>query len=235
MITIFKNIRETSTPFHRSIEFVLNRIKDGKHRDLISSIRKEKNKTKRNDLKKNLPAICFSGTFSKRSDDAVMKHSGYICLDFDGYETDDQMQQERQRLMDDKYVMSVFISPSGNGLKAIVKIPEDVEGHKKYFDALQEYFDSDNFDVTSKNLSRVCYESYDPDIYINEKSKLWEKKLEDSYRSVDIKDRPTIPITDDNKIVEILIKWWTKKYPMRGSKKQQRIYTCISIKRVWYK
>ena len=228
MITIFKNIRETSTPFHRSIEFVLNRIKDGKHRDLISSIRKEKNKTKRNDLKKNLPAICFSGTFSKRSDDAVMKHSGYICLDFDGYETDDQMQQERQRLMDDKYVMSVFISPSGNGLKAIVKIPEDVEGHKKYFDALQEYFDSDNFDVTSKNLSRVCYESYDPDIYINEKSKLWEKKLEDSYRSVDIKDRPTIPITDDNKIVEILIKWWTKKYPMSEGQRNNNAFILAS-------
>ena len=65
-ITIFQNIRETSTPFFRNLEVVLDRIKDGASKDLVKQIRKEKNKTERNEIKKQLPAICFSGTFNKR-------------------------------------------------------------------------------------------------------------------------------------------------------------------------
>ena len=214
-ITIFKNIREIYTPFHRDVSFVLERVRDGKHKDLISSIRKEKDKTKRNDLKKELPAICFSGTFSKRSDDAILEHSGLICLDFDGYEDKQSMLSDKDLISSDPHVMSAFVSPSGNGLKVIVKIPADIENHKRYFDALGEHFSSDKFDISTKNVSRVCYESYDPDIYINMDSEVWNKMADYDYRPVDrLKDRPTIPITDDNKIIEILIKWWTKKYPM---------------------
>lgn len=214
-ITIFKNIREIYTPFHRDVSFVLDRVRDGKHKDLISSIRKEQDKTKRNDLKKELPAICFSGTFSKRSDDAILEHSGLICLDFDGYESEQSMLSDKDLISSDPHVMSAFISPSGNGLKVIIKIPSDIENHKRYFDALGEHFSSDKFDISTKNVSRVCYESYDPDIYINMDSEVWTKMADYDYRPVDkLKDRPTIPITDDNKIIEILIKWWTKKYPM---------------------
>jgi len=214
-ITIFKNIREIYTPFHRDVSFVLDRVREGKHKDLISSIRKKQDKTKRNDLKKELPAICFSGTFSKRSDDAILDHSGLICLDFDGYESEQSMLSDKDLISSDPHVMSAFISPSGNGLKVIIKIPSDIENHKRYFDALGEHFNSDKFDISTKNVSRVCYESYDPDIYINMDSEVWTKMADYDYRPIDkIKDRPTIPITDDNKIIEILIKWWTKKYPM---------------------
>ncbi len=215
MITIFKNIKETSTPFHRSVEFVLDRIKEGKHKELIRSIRKETDKSQRNILKKNLPAICFSGTFSKRSDEALMEHSGVICLDFDGYPTKKEMMLFKESLTKDEFVMSAFISPSGNGLKVLIKIPNDPDNHKRYFDALSNYFDSEYFDVTSKNISRVCYESYDNDIYINLESKIWEGIADYNYTPIDIrKDAPTIPITNENQIVDILVKWWVKKYPM---------------------
>ena len=59
-VTIFKNIKETEAPFHRNVLFVLNRIKDGATKELVKRIRKEKNKSERNELKKLLPAICFS-------------------------------------------------------------------------------------------------------------------------------------------------------------------------------
>lgn len=214
-ITIFKNIKEIYTPFHRDVYFVLDRIREGKHRDLIMSIRNEKDKTQRNELKKNLPAICFSGTFSKRSDDAIINHSGLICLDFDGYDNLDEMMIDKERISKDKYTMSVFVSPSGNGLKVIVKIPSEVDNHKRYFDALGEHFNSDKFDVSTKNVSRVCYESYDQDIYINMESEVWDSMAEHGYRAVDkMTDKPVIPITDDNKIIDILVKWWTKNYPM---------------------
>ena len=156
IVTIFRNIRETETPFHRSVKCVLDRIKDGSSKDLVSRIRKETDKANRNELKKELPAVCFSGHFNKRSDAAIQEHSGFICLDFDGYASKKDMKDERTRLAKDRYVYSVFTSPSGNGLKALVRIPQDIDNHISYFNALEKHFNSEHFDKTCKNVSRVC-------------------------------------------------------------------------------
>lgn len=215
MITIFKNIKETSTPFYTTVEKVLERIKNGKSAELCRLIRKSATKAERNELKKDLPSICFSGKFKKREDSALIEHSGIICLDFDDYGTNKDMLQDKEKISKDKYVYSVFVSPSGKGLKVLVKIPADVENHKNYFNALKDHFDNPHFDTTSKNVSRVCYESYDPNIYINTNSSVWETVSEPEYKEVNKNQgRPTIPITDENKVLDILVKWWTKKFPM---------------------
>lgn len=224
-ITIFKNIKETATPFYRDVHTILARIKDGATKELVKSIRSEKRKPERNDLKKLLPAICFSGTFNKRTDSSLIKHSGLICLDFDGYTKQKELLQDKQTLSENKYVFSVFISPSGNGLKVLVKIPADADNHVSYFNSLEKYFNSPYFDKTTKNLSRVCYESYDPLIHINETSSVWDKIEEPEYNEIIVhKDPPTIPITDENKIVEILTKWWMKKYPMVDGQRNHNTY-----------
>ena len=224
-ITIFKNIKETSTPFYRDIRIVLERIREGACKNLVKKIRLEKKKEERNELKKLLPAICFSGTFSKRADSSINEHSGFICLDFDGYNKTKEMLEEKEKLSKNKYVYSVFISPSGNGLKVIVKIPQDIDNHTNYFNSLEKHFNSPNFDKACKNISRVCYESYDPLIYVNKNSSLWDVIEDIEYKEVvAYKDSPTIPITDENKIVEILVKWWEKKYPMVEGQRNQNIY-----------
>lgn len=121
-VTIFRNIRETETPFFKDITYILKRIKEGKAKDLVKRIRAEKDKTQRNEFKKELPAICFSGKFNKRSDKAIVEHSGFICLDFDGYEKKKNLLEDKEKFQNNKFVYSVFVSPSGNGLKVIVKI-----------------------------------------------------------------------------------------------------------------
>lgn len=224
-ITIFQSIRDTDTPFHRDAIVILDRIKDGASKELVKKIRLEKRKPERNELKKQLPAICFSGTFNKRNDNAIIEHSGLICLDFDGYTKQKYLLQDKENISKNKYVFSVFISPSGNGLKVLVKIPADPDNHVNYFNSLEKYFDSQYFDKTSKNLSRVCYESYDPLIHINENSSIWDMIDEPEYTEVSrFKDAPTIPITDENKIVEILVKWWNKKYPMIEGQRNHNVY-----------
>src|SRR6266481_2213574 len=35
------------------------------------------------DLKKQLPAVLWSGTFSKRANDGLIQHSGLLCADLD--------------------------------------------------------------------------------------------------------------------------------------------------------
>tara|TARA_R110000803_G_scaffold44347_2_gene93935 strand:+ start:3053 stop:5359 length:2307 start_codon:yes stop_codon:yes gene_type:complete len=191
---------------------------------LVKKIRKEKEKSTRNELKKDLPAICFSGKFVKRTDNSLQQHSGFICLDFDGYTKQKDLVSDKEKLSKDRYVYSVFISPSGAGLKALIKIPEIPENHTNYFNSLEKYFDNPHFDKTSKNISRVCYESYDPLLFLNKNSSIWEKIDEQHYEEVTQRDPPTIPITDENKIVDILVKWWVKKYPMSEGQRNQHAY-----------
>jgi hypothetical protein len=224
-VTIFSNIKETSTPFHRDVKVVFDRIQTGKYADLIKQIRKEKDKTQRNEFKKGLPAICFSGTFQKRADDAIIEHSGLICLDFDGYKTKRDMLEYKETLKEDAHVMAVFVSPSGDGLKVIVKIPAEIGNHKRYFDALEKYFDCPEFDVTSKNISRVCYESYDPEIHVNLESDVWTKLSEEESKPLDMKSiRTTIPIRDENKIMDRLMRWWNKEYGLVEGARNNNVF-----------
>ncbi len=225
MITIFKNIKETSTPYYRDVKVVLDRIKNGSSKERVKLIRQEKDKSNRNKLKQDLPAVCFSGTFSKRADTGLQDHSGLICLDFDGYKTKKDLMSDKDHLSKNKYVYSVFVSPSGNGLKALVKIPKDSDNHVGYFRELEEYFQSEYFDKACKNISRVCYESYDPLIHVNETSSLWDKIAEHEYRPIDkYKERPTIPITDENKVVDRLMSWWKKKYGIIEGERNNNVY-----------
>ena len=224
-VTIFQSIKDTSAPFYRNVGVILGRIKSGASKELVKKIRAEKRKPERNELKKKLPAVCFSGKFTKRADSYLVEHSGLICLDFDGYTKTKDLLEDKENLSKNKYVYSVFISPSGNGLKVLIKIPSDADNHINYFNSLEKHFNSPYFDKTSKNVSRVCYESYDPLIHINENSSIWDLIEELEYTEVSkVKDSPTIPITDENKVIEILVKWWTKKYPMMEGQRNHNVY-----------
>lgn len=213
------------TPFYRDAYTLLARIKEGHSKDLVKRIRAEKDVEQQRLLKRNLPCICWSGKFTQREDKYLVEHSGLICLDFDKYENSKEMMSDKEKLSKDKYVFSVFISPSGNGLKVLVKIPKQVENHKGYFYALRSYFDNSHFDSTSRNVSRVCYESYDPQLFINVNSSVWDTVLEEETKEVTkYQDEPTIPMRGEDRISERLIKWWHNKFPMAIGQRNQNAY-----------
>jgi hypothetical protein len=228
-ITIFKDIKDTSQPFYRDVSIIIERIQEGSSQEIVRSIRLEKDKEKRNQLKQSLPAICFSGKFTKRNDASLVSHSGLICLDFDGYESDKLLLEEKEKITKDRYTYSVFISPSGLGLKVLVKIPPEIETHKNFFTSLEKHYNSPYFDKTCKNVSRVCYESYDPLIYTNEQSSIFNQITEQEYQEV-VKHKgvQTIPITDENKIVEILTKWWERKYGLVDGERNNNVFILAS-------
>lgn len=224
MITIFKNLAQTNTPFFRDIDFVLDRIKSGKSKELVDQVRQQSNK---DEFKKQLPAICFSGTFSKRNDAAILEHSGYICLDFDKYESLELLNEDRDKLIVDKYTFALFISPSGNGLKLIVKIPKDIDSHKSYFDALEKYYNNNHFDTTSKNISRICFESYDSNIFINKNSKEWDIKQD--YIEYDYREQaPIVKLDNESEIIKRLYKWFCKSYDMNVGKRNNNLFILAS-------
>lgn len=85
-------------------------------------------------------------------DTSLTEHSGLICLDFDGYPKVKTMLDDKAAISKNPYVFAVFISPSGNGLKVLVKIPKDKDNHVNYFQSLQKHFNSEYFDTTSKTF-----------------------------------------------------------------------------------
>lgn len=228
-VTIFKNITATSTGFNRSVEFVFDRIRQGKSKELLSRIRLEDEKEVRNQLKMGLPSICFSGTFNTRNAAGLVKHSGLICLDFDGFEDDEVATAWRDTLTGWEYTYALFTSPSGNGLKVLVRIPEtDAEGHKEYFEAIEQHWDEcQYFDRSTSDVCRVCYESYDPDLYVNTESDIWHEKA-----AKEIQDIGThyalIPQKSDTVIISTIQQWWEKKKKGAGKGRNADLFVFAS-------
>ena len=210
-ISVFKSLHNTKdTPFEQDIIDVYTRIKEG-YPELIEKITKIRNSKKGDpdfdETKKSLRAVMFNGTFTERNDNGLLQHSGLCILDFDDYPSAEVMDAERQRLEACPYTYLLFISPSGNGLKCVIKIPpSDKFTHKRRFKAFQEFIDSDYFDTSSCNVSRVCFESYDPTIYINPDAELFTLIEEEKGHSK-LEVVPILPIKSENKIIEIIMKW----------------------------
>jgi len=119
--------------------------------------------------KKELPVVCFSGEFLSRKDEDLFNHSGLIILDFDYVD----VKATKTALATDDFIYSCWVSPSGNGVKALVKITNP-EKHRDHFRALTKYFEKTHgleIDESGINESRACFESYDPEIIIKDDSK----------------------------------------------------------------
>lgn len=224
LVTVFKNIHATSTPYHLEVQDVLLRIKTGTSKALIQKIRAASTKGERDTLKKKLPSICFCGTFRERRSAKLIKHSGLICLDFDELKTQKALQELKNTLCTDPYTYTCFISPSGRGLKVLVRIPPEAHNHKRYFQALQDYYNTTHFDTSGSDLSRVCYESYDPEIYTREDAAVFDKKLETkTYLSYDVSE-VTIPIKQESAIIKRLEQWWHKNFGFVEGARNENIF-----------
>ena len=199
MITAFKNIW-SKEPHYITVELALNRIKNGNSKKLVEEIRNTLDKEKAGELKKNLPCICFSGKFgSDRKDEQIISHSQYLVLDFDNvYE----LRDKQTEIISNKFIYACWVSPSGNGLKALVKIANG-DKHRDHFEALEEIFPE--VDKSGKNPSRVCYESYDPDIYINPNAEVFNK-IKKTEKVVTFERT-----VDDQKIFKNLLTWLSNK------------------------
>jgi len=199
MITIFKNIF-SKEPNYISVEAALKRIQEGKSKTTVTEIRSTIDKEKANKIKLNLPSVCFSGKFGPdRTDAQLITHSGYIVLDFDNVF---ELRDKQNEIISNPFVYACWISPSGNGLKALIKIA-DGQKHREHFQALQEVFPE--IDRSGINQSRVCYESFDPEIYINDKSEIF-KKIKKTEKIVVYEKND-----DDQKIFKNVLTWLSNK------------------------
>jgi hypothetical protein len=143
-------------------EFVIHTIKNGKERSAIEDVRSGK----RN--KSTLPAVMWSGLFSARANDKLVKHSGLCVADLDNLNGD--LITVRRRLEGSKSAYTVFASPGANGLKSVFRITADASRHADSFRAIEKHIfelTGKQIDKSGKDLARLCFVSYDPDVYYN--------------------------------------------------------------------
>ena len=147
------------------------------------------------DAKLELPVVMYSGKFSGRKDDDLEEHSGVIVLDFDHINVD----ESKRVLATDDYVLACWVSPSGDGLKALVKVSTPSK-HRDHFRAISSYMERQyglEVDPTGQNEARLCFESYDPEIIVNEDSKVFSSLLSERSENQTAQSAPN---TDYNKL-----------------------------------
>ncbi len=159
-VSIYRDIYDTTSDYIITVDAALDRIKKGKSLQQVVIVRNEPNEDKQKDLKAKLPSITFSGIFKVREDEYIKTHSGFICLDFDDVNITDCKKQFTEW----NFTYACWVSPSGTGIKVLIRIA-DGKKHREHFAALQKMYPK--ADPKCANPSRVCYESYDPEIFIN--------------------------------------------------------------------
>lgn len=225
-VTIYKKATDVSNGFTKDVLFCLERIKQGKSKDKIEWLRSLSSK-EYDKNKSQLPGVCFNGVFEYRSIAGIKEHSGLIVLDFDKFESMEDTIDFKNSICDDKYIFACWISPSGTGIKALVKIPAEINNHKEYFKALKKHYNHPNWDDSGSDVSRFCFESYDPDLFLNENSLTWERieipEVEDIGNS-DV----TIAIKSDNIIINNLVKWFDSKFSVSNGNRNNNLFKLAS-------
>lgn len=178
MVSIFKHSRETVPERNLSIEAFFDGIKNGQWQDEVLNYR-----AGRID-KKNLHAVTSSGIFKERKSNALIQHSGIICMDVD--DKDQISTINIQDFDNDQYVYAYHKSASGRGGYAVYfKI--DSDRHQDAFLGLEHYLFTNYsivVDKSCKDISRLRFVSYDPDLYINIKSRVFKKYLKKTEQKI---------------------------------------------------
>lgn len=167
--TNFKSVRNTKPMSTSSLISILEQIKSEKYKKAILEIRSHENPAKCK-LKENLPCFTPTGIFSYRSLAGLESYNGLICLDIDSVPNPEDLKNQCKNL---HWVHAAFVTPSGQGLKVIVKTHATKDTYKQTELQVAEAFnEATGFsrDNHCKDIARIQFVSYDPNIYINENS-----------------------------------------------------------------
>lgn len=173
--TCFKSLTDTKTPYYRDVNVIFDLVRTGgKHGDIVDKIRTTKDKEERERLKRSLPITLFSGKFKSRKTEGLEEYNKLVCLDLDNLKNVDVRRFELEQL---PFVYAVWLSPSGNGLKVLIKVLTD--NHLGHFLALSK--EIKGVDPSGKDICRATFLSKDEKIYVNPKSAIYDKVLIPSF------------------------------------------------------
>jgi len=207
VISYYKSAKDAASKETIVFEQYLQNIKNGAYQDAVIEIRRMRQRWKAGQATKEdyqkaktkVPAVTASGLFSYRDAQNLTEHSGIIAIDFDA-DIDETI--DRYVLEGDQYTYAVHQSIGGDGLVVYVKIESDK--HLEAFLALEQYYANTyklTADKSCKDVNRLRYISWDNDLFLNDKAKLFKKYLPKA------KQQPTGKIyTQTKNDIEFVIK-----------------------------
>ncbi len=169
--TIFKNFAVAVE--NKSLIIIANWIASDKYKtevEKIQSLIAGGNEEEATKLKQQLPAFTPSATFKeKRLLTHIESYSGFVHLDFDKL-TPQQLENAFKIISAIPYTFLCFRSPSGNGLKVFVEVNTGQEHHALAYRQVQQLYEEKlgiASDPKCKDITRLCFMSYHPELYKN--------------------------------------------------------------------
>jgi len=130
------------------------------------------NKDAYRNAKKELPGVTLGGSFQKRGNAHLNKHSGLMVVDLDHIKGE-ELRVAREQVETDPHCVLLYLSPSGEGLKGgllLKDTPHDDTDHKRAFAGVKNYLQKRYglvVDPPNKDVSRLSFLSCDPSCFYN--------------------------------------------------------------------
>jgi len=147
--------------------------------ELFERLRSTTDEAIRNQIKTHLyyftPAVIVK---ERRCYDCIDQFTGLMVLDFD--KVIDPTELKSAIINEYEWIIAVWLSASGNGVRALVNIPiiQTVEDYKSLFRGIQyrtELGQVKGFDVAPQNPVLPLFMSYDPDILYRSCDTEWDQ------------------------------------------------------------
>ena len=163
---------------------IFEEIKTGIYKDDVECLRGFKqmnNDVLANSLKNKLFGFTTSGTFgAPRSKDTIETYSQVICLDFD-HIPEAELGKLKELVNNCTFTLASFISPSGHGLKVFTLVNSNFENHTDAYIQVANYYKGltgNEYDSKCKDITRLCFVSYDPELFYNENAEIFSVEEE---------------------------------------------------------
>jgi len=155
-ITFLKNVRRPNDFYIVALQEALEGIRSGQYQNEIDILRRnyKENLEQYKEAKSRLSAFCFSGVFKgSATNHNFTDHSGLFIVDIDDL-TVDAIGSIKQRITQIRYIVFVFVSPSGFGLKVGVHISKvsDGQAYKECFNSVKGLFEGICVLISVQNL-----------------------------------------------------------------------------------
>ncbi|WP_181308505.1 VapE domain-containing protein [Rufibacter sp. XAAS-G3-1] len=171
LISLFKNF--TQVLEDRPLGGILHSIQDGAYRSQVEAVRSLLVQGKKNEYeqaKKSLPAFTPSGRYmGGRKLEHLRVYSGVVALDLDKV-SEGELALAKRIASGEPHTYAAFTSPSGNGLKVLVRVDSGAASHKQAYRQVKEHYAmllGLRIDESGSDVTRLCFVSWDPDLYLN--------------------------------------------------------------------
>lgn len=179
-ITIFRNFSQVIG--HRTLPEILKAIQQGVYQKEVLAVRRavqRGNQKIANETKKQLQAFTVSGRFEGGRTMAKLKeYHSLVILDIDKLATD-VLKKSLKVIRKITYTHACFLSPSGNGCKVIVRINSNQSQHRSAYLQVAAFYEKKlrlKIDPSGKDITRLCFFSFDKNLFSNSNSQVFKVK-----------------------------------------------------------